>query len=102
MSEAVLIAGIPVVVGGLFTLIYKLIDRKAEDAKSEREQIAGEVETVNRALIGLQILADERLAELNHKNTEIDRLRKDLVEEKAVTVALSKQIDTLREGRPNG
>lgn len=88
MSDAVLIAGIPVVIGGLFTLLYKLIDRKAS-----------EVEAINKVLAGLQILANERLAEIEHKNNEIDRLRKDLLEEKAVTVALSKQADVLREGR---
>lgn len=103
MSDAVVVTIISVVVGGIFTLVFKVIDAKANQAKEELNKNTFQVEAANKALEGMQILANnlrteyerehvraERLEKEYEKEHErAERLEKDLIEEKAINIALS-------------
>jgi small-conductance mechanosensitive channel len=85
---------------GLLGLVFNaLLGKKAEKASAE-------VVAAKEAMVALQTLTIEQRAELVYKNGEIDRLHKDkarlekdLVEEKAVNVMLSKQNEMLGGNR---
>lgn len=103
MSDAVIVTIISVVVGGIFTAIFKFIDAKANQAKEELNRNTAEVEAMNKALEGMQVLAnnlridyDREHLRANSEKDRADRLEKDLIEEKSINVALSKQ---LRDGK---
>jgi hypothetical protein len=97
VSDAVIVTIISVVVGGIFTAIFKLIDVKASQAKDELNQNTSEVEALNKALEGMQVLANNLRTEYDREHERADReheraerLQKDLIEEKAINLALSK------------
>lgn len=95
---------ITVVVGGLLGVITTLINRKANAAKDAVTGTSGEVQILKDVVDGLKTQTSEQRAEIVRKDAEIahqadeitrlradvDRLTKDLIEEKATTVALGK------------
>lgn len=104
MSDTVIVTIITVVIGGIFTVIFKFIDAKANDAKEELNKNTVEVEAVNKALEGMQVLANNLRTDYDreHERAERERdrgddLEKDLIEEKAINIALSKQLENWKD-----
>lgn len=100
MSDAVIVALITVVVGGVFTALFKVIESKANAAKNALNKNTSEVEAVNKALEGMEVLAnnlridyDREHAKAIFEKDRADKLELDLIEEKAVNLALSKLIE---------
>lgn len=93
-TEGIVIALITVGVGGIFSMLLKWIDNRANRARDD-------VNFATNTLQGMQIL-------LNSQRTEFDRihgldlervseLEKDLLEEKALNIALSRELDKWKE-----
>lgn len=91
MSDAVLVTIISVVVGGIFTIVFKIIDSKTSEAKEQLDKNTAEVEAMAKVLEGMQVLANNLRTDYDRERQRADRLEKDLIEEKSINVALSKQ-----------
>lgn len=97
MSDAVVVALITVVAGGLITGLFKLVDRKAEHAKEEVSRNSAAVEAANVALEGMQVLATNLRQDYDREHEARVKLEHDLIEEKALNVALTKEVERLRK-----
>lgn len=103
----IVVAAITGLCGVAVAVVTKLIDRKAEAAKTAVNSTSAEVGVVKDAMGGLQILAAEQRVEIDRLHAEIDRLEardaqreRDLIEEKSVNVALSRLLDEM--GKKDG
>lgn len=91
VSDAVLVAIITVIGGGTFGVVNHWFNRKTEEAKAVVNKNTQEVEAISKALGGMEVM-------LENYRTEVDRLHKDLIEERALNAALVKQLEKGREG----
>lgn len=105
MDLPILVPILVAAVTGAFGAVYKLIERKTETVKVQVGKAGVEVETVLKAMEGVERQANQLRIDLDRKQVECDRitaqkdeLEKDLIEEKSINVALTRELDK-RKGR---
>lgn len=110
MSDQVWVAVITVVIGGAitgaFAVLLRVIDRKAERAKSDITKSGEEVLAAKTALEGMEILLRNQRIDSDRKDKTIEdmgdkikNLTKDLLEEKAINIALDRENAKLRRSK---